>query len=239
MARQDNIPRGRTIPMGAVPVEARGLRHMAPTYLRRRPGSPSNGRLGSALIFFRIGSPLPTTSADPKAALRREALARRGAVASGARAAFSRRLADEGSRLARLWGPRIVSAFHALRDEPDTLELLIALSEQGFRDRPSCRDRPRLSARFSLVAGWRPDPVRRDVDRRASGRRARRRSRPPVRAARLFLTAGAIASAMAPAITIARCALARDQACSCRRRLLWGLRSRCGAVRPTTRAWTP
>ena len=49
MARQDNIPRGRTIPMGAVPVEARGLRHMVPTYLRRRPGSPSNGRLGSAL----------------------------------------------------------------------------------------------------------------------------------------------------------------------------------------------
>ena len=49
VARQDNIPRGRTIPMGAVPVEARGLWHMAPTYLRRRPGSPSNGRLGSAL----------------------------------------------------------------------------------------------------------------------------------------------------------------------------------------------
>jgi hypothetical protein len=49
VARQDNIPRGRTIPMGAVPAEARGLRHTAPTYLRRRPGSPSNGLLGSAL----------------------------------------------------------------------------------------------------------------------------------------------------------------------------------------------
>ena len=49
-ARQDHIPRGRTIPMGAVPVLARGLGHMVPTYLRRRPGSPSNGFLGSALI---------------------------------------------------------------------------------------------------------------------------------------------------------------------------------------------
>jgi hypothetical protein len=58
VARQGNIPRGRTIPKGAVPVEARGLRHMAPTYLRRRPGSPSNDRLGSALYVlraFRIG----------------------------------------------------------------------------------------------------------------------------------------------------------------------------------------
>src|SRR5271166_614836 len=49
VARQDNIPRGRTIPMGAVPALARGLWHTAPTYLRRRPGSTSNGLLGSAL----------------------------------------------------------------------------------------------------------------------------------------------------------------------------------------------
>ena len=47
--RQDHIPRGRTIPMGAVPVLARGLGYTAPTYSRRRPGSPSNGLLGSAL----------------------------------------------------------------------------------------------------------------------------------------------------------------------------------------------
>ena len=48
--RQDHIPRGRTIPMGAVPVLARGLGHTAPTYSRRRPGSPSNGLLGPALL---------------------------------------------------------------------------------------------------------------------------------------------------------------------------------------------
>jgi 5-formyltetrahydrofolate cyclo-ligase len=79
---------------------------------------------------------LPPTNADqktdPKATLRREALARRGAVAPGARVAFSRRLANEGMRLARLWRPRAVSAFHTLRDEPDTLQLLSALAAEGF-----------------------------------------------------------------------------------------------------------
>ena len=75
---------------------------------------------------------MPPTNADPKAALRREALARRGAVAPGARAAFSRRLADEGLRLARLWRPTAVSAFHAFRDEPDTLELMRTLAAEGF-----------------------------------------------------------------------------------------------------------
>jgi 5-formyltetrahydrofolate cyclo-ligase len=49
-----------------------------------------------------------------------------------ARAAFRQRLADEGLRLARLWRPLVVSAFHTLRDEPDTLGLLGALAGQGF-----------------------------------------------------------------------------------------------------------
>ena len=79
---------------------------------------------------------MPPTDADPKTdpktTLRREALARRGAVAPGARVAFSRRLANEGLRLARLWRPRAVSAFHTLRDEPDTLQLLSALAAEGF-----------------------------------------------------------------------------------------------------------
>ena len=35
-------------------------------------------------------------------------------------------------RLARLWRPQIVSAFHPLRDEPDTLPLLTALAAEGF-----------------------------------------------------------------------------------------------------------
>ena len=71
------------------------------------------------------------TDADPKAALRREALVRRRAVGPSVRAGLSRRIAAEGLRLARLWRPEIVSAFHPLRDEPDTLELLRALAGDG------------------------------------------------------------------------------------------------------------
>ena len=75
---------------------------------------------------------MTSTNADPKAALRRDALVRRGAIEPVARGPFSRRLAAEGLRLARLWRSQIVSAFHPLRDEPDTLLLLAALADQGF-----------------------------------------------------------------------------------------------------------
>jgi 5-formyltetrahydrofolate cyclo-ligase len=75
---------------------------------------------------------LTSTNADPKRALRRDALARRRAIEPAARDAFSRRLAEEGLRLARLWRPTIVSAFHPLGDEPDTAPLLTALAEAGF-----------------------------------------------------------------------------------------------------------
>jgi 5-formyltetrahydrofolate cyclo-ligase len=75
---------------------------------------------------------LTSINADAKAIFRREALARRGRIEPAARAAFGRRLAGEGLRLARLWRPRIISAFHPLRDEPDALLLLTALAEAGF-----------------------------------------------------------------------------------------------------------
>ena len=75
---------------------------------------------------------MTSTNADPKAALRRDALARRAALEPTVRAAFGRRLAEEGLRLARLWRPQIVSAFHPLRDEPDTAPLLTALAKAGF-----------------------------------------------------------------------------------------------------------
>jgi 5-formyltetrahydrofolate cyclo-ligase len=101
---------------------------------------------------------LPPTNADPKATLRREALARRGAVAPGVRAAFSRRLANEGLRLARLWRPRAVSAFHTLRDEPDTLPLLSALAGEGFATALPVVDGRESPLTFRL---WRPgDPAR-------------------------------------------------------------------------------
>ena len=75
---------------------------------------------------------MTSTNADPKTTLRRDALARREAIEPAARAAFSRRLADEGLHLARLWRPQIVSVFHPLRGEPDTLRLLTALAADGF-----------------------------------------------------------------------------------------------------------
>ena len=132
VARQDNIPRGRTISMGAVPALARGLWHTAPTYLRRRPGSPSNGRLGSAHLTTDWRSALSSTDADPKALLRRQALARRKEVTPDARTRLTERLTQEGLRLARLWRSAVVSAFQPIRDEPDVLALLDALAADGY-----------------------------------------------------------------------------------------------------------
>jgi 5-formyltetrahydrofolate cyclo-ligase len=81
---------------------------------------------------FRIGDALNSTNADPKAGLRRAALARRAAVEPAATLALKSRLAQEGLGLARLWRPCTVSAFHPLRGEPDTLPLLTTLADEGF-----------------------------------------------------------------------------------------------------------
>jgi 5-formyltetrahydrofolate cyclo-ligase len=74
---------------------------------------------------------LGLTDADPKALLRRQALARRKEVAPDAQTRLAERLAKEGVRLARLWRPAVVSAFHPIREEPDTLALLRALATEG------------------------------------------------------------------------------------------------------------
>jgi 5-formyltetrahydrofolate cyclo-ligase len=60
------------------------------------------------------------------------ALARRRRLAPEARQAFAQRLVDEGLKLAELWRPRVVSAFHPIRGEPDTLPLLSALAKAGI-----------------------------------------------------------------------------------------------------------
>jgi 5-formyltetrahydrofolate cyclo-ligase len=75
---------------------------------------------------------LTSDKADPKALLRRDALARRGQIHAAARVTFGQRLAKEGLRLARLWRPPIVSVFYPIGDEPDTLLLLAALAGEGF-----------------------------------------------------------------------------------------------------------
>jgi 5-formyltetrahydrofolate cyclo-ligase len=72
------------------------------------------------------------TSVDPKALLRRGALARRRDLGPGAREALTLRVVAEGLRLARLWAPAVVSAFHPIRGEPDTLALLESLASEGF-----------------------------------------------------------------------------------------------------------
>src|SRR5262245_26122328 len=49
---RSSYPRGLTDLLGAVPDRARGLGHMAPTYLGREPGiERSYGRRGSALFY--------------------------------------------------------------------------------------------------------------------------------------------------------------------------------------------
>ena len=110
--RQDTFPRGHTIPTGAVPGLVRGLGYTAPTYLRRRPGSPSNGLRGPALLF-RIDRLEMNHAVSRKSALREEALRRRGALGPEIRAMFSARLAEQGLAIARRVGARIASAFLA------------------------------------------------------------------------------------------------------------------------------
>jgi 5-formyltetrahydrofolate cyclo-ligase len=75
---------------------------------------------------------LSSIDVDPKAPLRRAVLARREALEPIVNLALNVRLAAEGLRLARLWRPQIVSAFHPLRGEPNTLPLLTALADEGF-----------------------------------------------------------------------------------------------------------
>src|ERR1700712_1290291 len=99
--------------MGAVPVLARGLGYTAPTYSRRRPGSPSNGLLGSALLFKVRGAMTP--EAALKAELRRAALTRRAALPASARALFSQKLITEGLALAAGHSAAAVSAFYPIR----------------------------------------------------------------------------------------------------------------------------
>src|SRR5271156_1931575 len=73
-----------------------------------------------------------TPVASAKADLRRMALARRAALPPEIRALFSRRLLVGGFSLARRFGAASVSVFYPIRDEPDTLALLDALSARGI-----------------------------------------------------------------------------------------------------------
>ena len=101
---------------------------------------------------------LSSPDADPKALLRRQALARRKEFAPEARARLAERLTREGVRLARLWRPSVVSAFHPIGDEPDTLALIDALAAEGFATALPVVAGPGTPLIFRL---WRPgEPTR-------------------------------------------------------------------------------
>lgn len=70
--------------------------------------------------------------AQAKAALRREALARRADVDSRVREAFAVRLARQGVEFARRKRARAVSAYWPIATEADTRSLLRALAERAF-----------------------------------------------------------------------------------------------------------
>ncbi len=73
-----------------------------------------------------------TSFAERKFELRVAALERRRALDPAVRIGFSLRLIEQGTQLAFRHRPRIVSAFHPIRDEPDTLGLLAVLAREGF-----------------------------------------------------------------------------------------------------------
>ena len=66
-----------------------------------------------------------------KAALRRQALARRSIVTEIEARAFAQRLAEIGGKIAAEKQARVVSAFWSIGDEPATLPLLENLSRHG------------------------------------------------------------------------------------------------------------
>jgi 5-formyltetrahydrofolate cyclo-ligase len=70
------------------------------------------------------------TTSETKARLRQQALARRAALDPAFRQAFCERLTAQGLAIAA--GHEAVSAFHPIRDEPDTLALLDALAARGL-----------------------------------------------------------------------------------------------------------
>jgi 5-formyltetrahydrofolate cyclo-ligase len=93
------------------------------------------------------------TLAEPKADLRKRALARRQALEPSVREAFPARLADEGLRLALRLGSRVVSAFYPIAGEPDTLGLLRELAQHGFSTALPVTVSRRQPLRFRA---WRP-----------------------------------------------------------------------------------
>ena len=154
-------------PSGAVPVFARGLRHMAPTYYITEPGSPSDRPSRLRALFFR--GPLfrsATSQFAPDQRRSESGPAPRGArPAGGGRARpparpLSRRLADEGLRLARLSAPKPSPPFMPFATSRTRSSSLRTPPAPPRDSRPRS---PVVAARgsplvFSLMAAGRSDP---------------------------------------------------------------------------------
>jgi 5-formyltetrahydrofolate cyclo-ligase len=72
------------------------------------------------------------TLPEPKAALRAQALSRRGLVTRAEAEAFAKRLAEIGAGLAAEYQAEAVSGFWPIKNEPSTLPLLETLSGRGI-----------------------------------------------------------------------------------------------------------
>ena len=97
---------------------------------------------------------MPALAADPKSRLREDALSRRRALDPATRTLLTDSLVERGVSYARDVGAHIVSAFSPIRDEPDALALLAALSAQGFKTALPITVGPGKPLVFRL---WRPD----------------------------------------------------------------------------------
>ena len=157
MARQDKfLGAVRSLWELSLPLPVGFGTRRPPTYVGARDHRPT---AFSAPRSFEDGTAerLTSAAADSKASLRKEGLARRKGLPGEARARLTERLLSEGVRLARLRNASIVSAFHSIREEPDTLALLTALANQGFTTALPAVVGPTTHLEFRL---WRPgDPV--------------------------------------------------------------------------------
>ena len=124
-----HIPGALSISQGAVPVSARGLKHMAPTYSVGTRDRPRHRLFGSSAL--NLVSALSDIKSVKKQ-LRLDALARRDALAPEMRIEASLGMADIARQFSVAHGD-VVSGFWPMRSEVDLRPLMFALREKGTR----------------------------------------------------------------------------------------------------------
>src|SRR5260370_28279634 len=126
---RSHIPGALSILKGAVPDRARGLGHMAPTYFRREPGIDAPTAI--AAPRSRLRSMAQSTSIeDAKAALRRQARARRDALPADVRAAAAQAIAGRPFPVA-VAPAAIVAGFMPMGSEINPIPLMRKLAGLG------------------------------------------------------------------------------------------------------------